>query len=93
MPFILKNNIKRPPLNDNFKNIIPKKLKNQGGLPHKKSHQSHHAHLVCDKDIYKMSYNMQTIKKGVARLFEIPNNAVVNFAGRRPTTTAGDFIA
>lgn len=94
MTFILKKNIKRTPANDNFKNIIiPKKVKNQGGLPDKNSNV---VSLVCDKEIYKMSYNIQTIKKRVAPLFENPNKSCHYFASVGITnlnlTTYNDFI-
>lgn len=71
MSFILKKNIKRLPTHDNFKHIlIPK---NQGGSVSALNRNSNFASLICDKDIYNMSYNMETIKKRVAQLFIRPD--------------------
>ena len=81
MSFILKKNIKRIPMHDNFKHIlVPKKLKNEGGLAPAPNRNSTFASLICDKDIYKMSYNMETIKKRVAQLFIHPDMTCHYFA-------------
>jgi hypothetical protein len=82
MPFILKKNIKRTNTNENFKNItIPKTLTNNFIVPN--SVPNKNAKLipfVCDKDIYKMSYNMETIKKRVHQLFIHPDTTCHYFA-------------
>ena len=79
---MLKRNIKRTPPNDNFKNItVPKPLLNKNMIPN--SIPNKNAKLipfVCDKDIYKMSYNIETIKKRVARLFIHPDTTCHYFA-------------
>lgn len=82
MPFILKKNIKRTNTNENFKNItISKTLTNNFIVPN--SVPNKNAKLipfVCDKDIYKMSYNMETIKKRVHQLFIHPDTTCHYFA-------------
>ena len=82
MPFILKKNIKRTNTNETFKNItIPKTFTNNFIVP--KSIPNKNAKLipfVCDKDIYKMSYNMETIKKRVHQLFIHPDMTCHYFA-------------
>lgn len=81
MSFILKKNIKHIPMHDNFKHIlIPKKLKNGGGSAPAPNRNSIFMSLICDKDIYKMSYNMETIKKRVAQLFIHPDTTCHYFA-------------
>ena len=100
--FILKKNIIRPPINDNFKHIpIPKKLRNESRMvPIQNSILKNNAKLsnriVCDRDIYNMNYNMQTIKKRVAPLFENPNKSCHYFASIGITnlnlTTYNEFI-
>lgn len=108
MSFILKNNIKRLPINDNFKkNSIPK---NKNGLfnintlsKKQKTYsktisnvRSNPVPTLCDNDIYKMSYNIQTIKKRVAPLFENTNKSCHYFASIGITnlnlTTYNEFI-
>ena len=81
MSFILKKNIKRIPMHDNFKHIlIPKKLKNEGGSAPAPNRNSIFMSLICDKDIYKMSYNIETIKKRVHQLFIHPDTTCHYFA-------------
>ena len=108
MSFILKNNIKRLPINDNFKkNSIPK---NKNGLfnintlsKKQKTYsktisnvRSNPVPTLCDNGIYNMNYNMQTIKKRVAPLFENPNKSCHYFASIGVTnlnlTTYNEFI-
>lgn len=100
MSFILKNNIKRLPINDNYKkNSIPK---NKNGLfnintlsKKQKTYsetisnvRSNTVPTLCDKDIYKMNYNMQTIKKGSLHYSKIPIRAVtISQASESPTST------
>ena len=81
MSFILKRNIKRRPANDNFKNItIPKTLLNKNMILNRIPKNANTIPVICDKDIYKMRYNMETIKKRVAQLFIHPGATCHYFA-------------
>ena len=81
MSFMLKRNIKRLPANDHFKNItVPKPLLNKNMIPNSIPNNANTIPVICDKDIYKMSYNMETIKKRVAQLFIHPDMTCHYFA-------------
>ena len=69
MSFLLKKYKKRPPVNNNFKHIL-----------YGSSSQTPPPITICDKDIYKMNYNMDTIKKRVAQLFVNPVTTCYYFA-------------
>lgn len=79
---MLKKIIKRTPPNDNFKYItIPKTLINNNLIiPNSIPKNANTIPVICDKDIYKMSYNMETIKKRVAQLFIRPDTTCHYFA-------------
>ncbi len=80
MSFILKKNIKRIPTHDNFKHILIPKNKDRSWSVSALNRNSNFASLICDKDIYNMSYNMETIKKRVHQLFIHPDTTCHYFA-------------
>ncbi len=79
---MLKKIIKRTPPNDNFKYItIPKTLINNNLIiPNSIPKNANTIPIICDKDIYKMSYNIETIKKRVHQLFIHPDTTCHYFA-------------
>lgn len=67
-----KKNIKRCPMNNSFKHVLYGS--SLPALPPRSDI------TICDKDIYKMSYNMETIKKRVHQLFIHPDTTCHYFA-------------
>lgn len=89
MSFLLQKNIKRPLANNNFKRLVYK----SSSLPLTTPNS---IITICDKDIYKMTYNMDTIKKRVHQLFVNQNTTCYYFASVGITnltlTTYNEFI-
>lgn len=71
MSFLLRKNIKRPPTNNNFKHLVYKSspLSSLSTIAPVPPNSVNSVITICDKDIYKMPYNMDTIKKRVHQLF------------------------
>ena len=83
-----KKNIKRHPMNNSFRHVLYGS--SLPALPPRSDI------TICDKDIYKMRYNTETIKKRVTRLFVTPDATCHYFASIGITnlnlTTYNDFI-
>jgi len=90
MLFLQKKNIRRNSVISNFEHVL------YGSSPPAHNPAPSSDITVCDKDIYKMSYNMETIKKRVAQLFIAPDATCYYFESIGITnlnlTTYNDFI-
>ena len=99
MSFLLQKNIKRPPTNKNFKRLVYKSSSLPAPSPKiapVPPNSVNSVITICDKDIYKMPYNMDTIKKRVHQLFVNQGTNCYYFASIGITnlalTTYNEFI-
>lgn len=104
MSFLLQKKIKRPPANHNFKRLVYKSSSVPSPLPSKPPvtestssvNSVNSVITICDKNIYKMPYNIDTIKKRVHQLFVNPDTTCYYLASIGITnlalTTYNEFI-